>query len=347
MLSFANHVHYENLPLAYVGKPIKEIRYDFSLDKNDNCCVHEETSRFSSLIDFHTKPTAKKTESVYYDIPDDSQRLHNVFVNTIADKKIEPIYDPHHASRHEKTRLESAPRFRHYYKSEPSHADAESSSLFLHDHYHTKNHSVSETLQHFTAGESDNLNLYLLKNAGLEDEHKQQYIKSNINQINLTDLKNKVLDLKQHMARLNTPHPFIIYSPISFIPTMAHPQLKKPNKDSDHITLKLPSFTSGFLDQKQAYEETPESNQNYKHIVALHIPKNSTGTYIGEHSSTPHKKEFLLPPNTIIHVHKEPSIFTEIDRHTERDVFHQNKATHYKVWHGLLIHDSNKSLLQP
>lgn len=153
-----------------------------------------------------------------------------------------------------------------------------------------------------------------------------------------------------------TPHAIDVYSGV---PESPHHIIKKQggyeSGKGGHII--LPAYTSTSLSpriahgfshpDKKANQELAKMHKDkritssknphdimegpgHTHMLHIHVPKGHAGAYIGHHSQYS-EKEFILPRNTRLHVHHEPTITH--DEATGKNSF---------IWHAHIVDENGK-----
>lgn len=59
---------------------------------------------------------------------------------------------------------------------------------------------------------------------------------------------------------------------------------------------------------KEKYDRLNPDHIHYEHVMTMHVPKGSAGTYIGQHSHADEEKEFLIHPGARFHIKKKPIV---------------------------------------
>lgn len=129
-----------------------------------------------------------------------------------------------------------------------------------------------------------------------------------------------------------------------------HSGLKRdPRQLEQHegqIKMHMPAFTSTSISpdvaRSFARELHPDdadgdiTHQWERHNVHIEVPQGAHGAYVEHHSSMPGEYEFILHPNSRVHIHPTPEIEPYQNYKGEKGVrFH---------WHGKLVHDGVKDL---
>lgn len=110
-----------------------------------------------------------------------------------------------------------------------------------------------------------------------------------------------------------------------------HKGWKAPNEGASHIYPEhkdMPSHVKAIGDHSSwTKHEHGGYWHSYKHVVQIHVPKDSHGIYTGAHSEYTNEKEYVLHKDAKIAVHPKP----EVD--------HENGVV---KWKGKLVHDGVK-----
>ena len=77
--------------------------------------------------------------------------------------------------------------------------------------------------------------------------------------------------------------------------------------------IRLPAYTSTSL--KKSIARDFADYKGDRHIIHIHLKKGQHASYIADHSSIPEEWEMLLPRNTVLKIHKEPTILSDTNDH--------------------------------
>jgi hypothetical protein len=87
----------------------------------------------------------------------------------------------------------------------------------------------------------------------------------------------------------------------------------------------------------------PHSKNSQSHILHIHVKPEHKGLYLGKHTMYEGEHEFLLPRNTILQIHKKPTVYTKksvFRDETGKVVGHHVHRTH--MWHADIVgHDDD------
>lgn len=206
-------------------------------------------------------------------------------------------------------------------------------------HYVDKLHTSLSKHYKFTAKEgkpireytddSAELNHYMLHKSGVSTEIKDVLPEDQATLTRWSD------DLNQSLTKHRTPHDLHVYSGVSYNPASIGENHGKI------IKVHLPAFTSTSIHPHTAiYFGSPErpegSNDPYTyHMIKIHVPAGSRGSYVAHKSYTADEREFILPKDAKLHIHPEPTSFTHRFRRWGNDVT-------TKIWHAKLVHDGTE-----
>jgi hypothetical protein len=177
---------------------------------------------------------------------------------------------------------------------------------------------------------SSALNKHLLS-WPLEDEHGEH--------------ADRIRHLDEAVKAHRTPEDFHVYSGLGF-----HPEHKmyRSSDDKPYMNLHMPAYTSTSIDHTVAsrftsrrvnspyfYPKNPSvvdrfQHKDHGHILKIHVPQGSHGLFIHGYDKEWPQKEFVLPRDSKLHIHKTPTI-GQIKWRAEPENVH--------VWHAKLVHD--------
>jgi hypothetical protein len=106
---------------------------------------------------------------------------------------------------------------------------------------------------------------------------------------------------------------------------------KDPTTGKIHMT--NPAYTSTSISAHTARffgghdTEVIKPKYDGEHVLKVHVPKGSPGSYIDEHSQNRTEREFLLPSNSKFHVHPVPETHFGTDHRGEPTKVHVWKAS--------------------
>jgi hypothetical protein len=121
---------------------------------------------------------------------------------------------------------------------------------------------------------------------------------------------NKIKDLDSAVTRYKLHTPLTVFSGVKF-----HPEKEASKTPSRQVH--LPAYTSTSLDLPVARQfasahapnpDDHESDRTEHHVLAIHLPKDHHGLYIGKMSKHRGEKEFLLPRHTRLRISSKPPI---------------------------------------
>lgn len=111
----------------------------------------------------------------------------------------------------------------------------------------------------------------------------------------------KVKDIDEHLSTSHSPHSFDVYSGLHFEPT--------PGLHVHHGYMSS-SISRNIAKQFAKSNMTFKPYKNVRHILKIHVPKDSThGAYIAPHSSYDTEHEFLIGRGKKIRIHPNPQVF--------------------------------------
>jgi hypothetical protein len=120
------------------------------------------------------------------------------------------------------------------------------------------------------------------------------------------------------LSRNKLGHDLHVYTGTGFDPNKL--ASKHPER---HIH--LDAYTSTSI-HKGIAKEFADSGDEHMHVIHLHLKKGQKGKYIAHHSpGNEEEHEFLLPRNTTIKLHPEPTIH------------HDSYGSKYHVWHAHVV----------
>lgn len=101
---------------------------------------------------------------------------------------------------------------------------------------------------------------------------------------------------------------------------------------SQHVNsqghLHMPAFTSATHDKEVAYSFAQMNHKDgltqARHILHIHLMPYDNATHISGHSLSPHEHETILPRNTTLKVHPEPTILSDGTHVWNSTVHHQD-----------------------
>lgn len=161
------------------------------------------------------------------------------------------------------------------------------------EHRFTSLHpNVQKTVRDYSEYDSSPTNTHLLSKAAEKRDGQAQHFKLAVGH----------LDKATNTFSLS--HPLDVYSGTKYNP-------------SEHVkdgTLHLPGFTSTSLSKQEAghhsrYGVKREGDLPHKHIIHFRLKPGQKGLYIGDHSSSPREKEFMLPRNLKVKLHPDPKVY--------------------------------------
>jgi hypothetical protein len=179
----------------------------------------------------------------------------------------------------------------------------------LHVHYDHRKLPSPRHLEHLKAYSfgSKMLNRRLLSSADSIDPKAE---------ISSAGYGNKVRHLDEALSFYKTPHNLEVFHGAGFDPSeyaKGHPE----------GLVKFPTYLSTSLDKHMALGFAKERATGYPHILHIHVPEGHPGFHIGRHGNYSDEREFLLPRNTVMKIHPQPTVF----RDGNTDIMHVWKAT--------------------
>lgn len=191
------------------------------------------------------------------------------------------------------------------------------------DHYKkVGNPDQIKAIQNYTASGSKSLNKKLY--TGKKLTKREQYVHKH---------------LSDHIQSNKTPKSLVVHTGVK-----RSPEHSKKSGDSP-IKAELPAFTSTSLDytianhfsgpdhksehkydlKRQKTAPGDKKGWAYGHVISIHVPKGSHGSYVSGHSYMGNEeRELVLHPNSKLHINPTP------------DVHHDTKVVQ---WHAKLVHD--------
>ena len=172
----------------------------------------------------------------------------------------------------------------------------------------------SDTLTNYSGGASGIINKKLIddyhgKKPDPDHPHSKEHIQKAI--------QKSVNNLDQITRHNRIRRQLRVYSGLGFDP-------------SQHVNsqghLHMPAFTSTTHDKDVAYSFAQMNHRDgltqAKHILHIHLMPHDNATHISGHSLSPDEHETILPRNTTLKIHPEPTILSD--------------GTH--VWHSTIHH---------
>jgi hypothetical protein len=112
-----------------------------------------------------------------------------------------------------------------------------------------------------------------------------------------------------------------VYSGVGFHP--GHLSARHPDNH-----LHMAAYTSTSIDKHTAMEfaSMHDDDEGEHHIIHFHLKKGQKGKYVAPHAlpEVQHEREYLMPRNTTIKVHPEPTV-------------HRSGGSTYNIWHAHVV----------
>jgi len=162
---------------------------------------------------------------------------------------------------------------------------------------------------------SNTLNRNLIKKAkGMDPFKSEKWEDSGVrrNRRYLKQVHNeKVKDIDEALKHHTLDHDLHVYHGTdAFNPdelAKQHPQRKI--KSAAYMSTSIDKEKAmGFAGKEPGNAEPYQSAHSDSHILHVHLKKGQHGMYLGSHSNFEKEKEFLLPRNTTMKVHPEPTV---------------------------------------
>lgn len=143
----------------------------------------------------------------------------------------------------------------------------------------------------------------------------------------------QVKKMDTFLSKHKTKEDMHVYTGSGFSPE----RYKDKNHQKDQpIKVHLPSYTSSSIHQHvaedfakhDAHEDNKGAYKDHHHMLKIHVPKDSHGAYLGKHSQFPEEHEFVLPRDSKIHVHPEPTVHHPLGKGKKP----------IAIWHAKLVH---------
>lgn len=174
---------------------------------------------------------------------------------------------------------------------EPKKFDIED-RLHREHRFSTLHPNVQNAVKDYTEYDAGATNEHLYSKAAGKRDGRAKHFKSAIGH------------LDKATTAFSLSHPLDVYRGTSF----------NPSEQVKDGILHLPGFTSTSLSKHSAAGRSRHLHKDrnqmpHKHIIHFRLKPGQKGLYVGDHSSTPREKEFLLPRNLKARIHPKPKVY--------------------------------------